>query len=307
MEIVDFQLHEPSIFLDWKDAGEEVQEKVLTEALFSTLDAVGIDAAVLNPCVGADAWAERLSEEYPWKFTNVPMLHGGSRDFIPAELDPGAPDIDEQIAKTFARPAVRTIRFMPGPHLLPGEYEKFQEGAYDRALRACERQGVPVMVHIAGGLSSLDRIAGSFPELQIIIDHIGLPAAPGEPDDDPLWKELPAVLALAKYPNVAIKLCGAVAFSAEAYPYTDVWPYLHQLVDAFGARRLAWASDISRFRGRMGFKVQPRLTSGTFRGKHTLLDALTLLLYTGELSQSEKEQILGKSARDLINWPGKED
>jgi hypothetical protein len=42
----------------------------------------------------------------------------------------------------------------------------------------------------------------------------------------------------------------------EPYPFHDVWAPVRELVDAFGADRLLWASDIGRFRGRVGWHVR---------------------------------------------------
>ena len=48
--------------------------------------------------------------------------------------------------------------------------------------------------------------------------------------DTPPFKALPELLALARHPNVAVKLCGAQALSREAFPFSDVWPRVREFV-----------------------------------------------------------------------------
>ena len=57
----------------------------------------------------------------------------------------------------------------------------------------------------------------------------------------------PKLLDLARFANVHVKLCGLPALSKEAFPYRDAWPALRAITDAFGADRLMWASDTTRF------------------------------------------------------------
>jgi len=60
------------------------------------------------------------------------------------------------------------------------------------------------------------------------------------------WANLQEVLALAKYPNVAMKATGAPSYSDQPYPYRDIHDKLRQLYDAFGRRAGSGAPDITR-------------------------------------------------------------
>ena len=64
--------------------------------------------------------------------------------------------------------------------------------------------------------------------------------------DEAAFANLPALLALAKYPNVAIKATGAPSYSSESYPFRNIQPYLRQIYDAFGPERMFWGTDITR-------------------------------------------------------------
>ena len=111
-------------------------------------------------------------------------------------------------------------------------------------------------------------------------------------DPDP-FEKWPALLGLAPFPNVAVKFCGAQLLSSEPYPHRDVWPRLHEVLDAFGVDRLMWASDFTRLR-----MVPP---GDPWRG--TYAEALGFVRDSGELSDDELEALLGGTARRLLSWP----
>ena len=54
------------------------------------------------------------------------------------------------------------------------------------------------------------------------------------------------MLALARLPNVAVKLSGAPSYSSAPYPYRNIHSYLQQIIDAFGPERCFWGTDITR-------------------------------------------------------------
>jgi hypothetical protein len=55
------------------------------------------------------------------------------------------------------------------------------------------------------------------------------------------WANLSEVLALAKYPNIAMKATGAPSYSDQPYPFRDIHDNLHRLYDAFGPERWSGA------------------------------------------------------------------
>jgi hypothetical protein len=124
-----------------------------------------------------------------------------------------------------------------------------------------------------------------------------------EQPDDPQWLKLPQLLEMAQYPNVAVKLCGVPGLSEEGYPYADVWPKVEQLLEAYGPDRLAWASDIGRFRGRVAWSIRVPGTEGHYTGKHNYMESLALYLYNSSLSEDEKAKLLGGTTRRLLKWP----
>jgi predicted TIM-barrel fold metal-dependent hydrolase len=71
-------------------------------------------------------------------------------------------------------------------------------------------------------------------------------ARPRGSKDEASFAGLGDLLALAKYPNVAVKASGVPSYSSEPYPYRNIQPYLQQVFGAFGPKRMFWGTDITR-------------------------------------------------------------
>lgn len=84
-----------------------------------------------------------------------------------------------------------------------------------------------------------------FPDLRLLISHLGLPKAPTSTDE--AAENLATVTALAKFPQVYTKLSGFYALSnpAHEYPHRAGWPLVGVLLDHFGPKRLLWGTDFS--------------------------------------------------------------
>src|SRR5579871_6247587 len=229
MEIIDGQLHDPSTWLDWEGVPTETRLKVLTETLFASIDAVGVDGAVL---MASAPWAESVAIAHPDRFVSVPRVNpfpvvagadGAATSFRASsdELDVEAPDIEEQIAATFARPGIAGIRFAIG--FWPDVVERWNAGAFDRAVAACATQGIPIFMFVSGHLEIVAPVAQAHPDLTLIVDHLGLRQPPLEPVDNPPWARVSELIELARFPNIAVKLCGATSLSTQPYPYADSW------------------------------------------------------------------------------------
>jgi L-fuconolactonase len=299
MDVVDAQLHDPGPMLEWDTSDEETREKVLTELLHSMTEAVGVDGALLFPSVAQERWAERLAAGSPGRYALVPRVNPGiaGQD---AALDPEASDVEARIAAARERPGVAALRFVISHW--PESRAKFESGAWDRALTACEEQQMPIFVFASGRLDLASRLIDAYPQLPVVVDHLGLPQPPLENLDDDRWTDLPQLIELAERPNVYVKMCGAPSLSSEPFPYHDVWGHLRSIVDAFGAERLMWASDISRFRGRVGWHMRLTPEQLDFAGQHSYAQSIGLYRDTDLLTSSEKEWVLGRSVRRLLGW-----
>jgi hypothetical protein len=56
----------------------------------------------------------------------------------------------------------------------------------------------------------------------------------------------PELLALAKYPNIAVEATGQIGYAEDVYPFHSFHDHLHRCFDAFGPERMFWGTDITR-------------------------------------------------------------
>jgi L-fuconolactonase len=289
MRIIDAQIHDVGPYWDWLGANAEVQSKVMGEVMIGYLDALGVSSVVLFPG-GHSPHADWLSRELPDRFTFVP--HISPEDDVEAVAQAAA-----------AHPGIAGLRALVGWPLDGSEVKRLEEGVWDAVFAACERHAVPVFLFITGWLPQAARVAERFPGLRLIIDHLGLRQPPMDTADEPPFANLPHLLDLARFPQVCVKLCGLPALSAEAFPYRDVWPALRAITDAFGADRLMWASDTTRFIGRIGIgRHQNPATLEDYPGKHTYAESLLFIREAEVLTADEKAAILGGTAARVLDW-----
>src|SRR5207237_8324014 len=97
-----------------------------------------------------------------------------------------------------------------------------------------------------GHMADLGTIAERHPGLKLHIDHHGRGGGGGAGTDEAAFANLGEMLALARYPNVAVKLSGAPSYSSQPYPYRNIHTYIQQIFDAFGPQRCSWGTDITR-------------------------------------------------------------
>src|SRR5258707_13163599 len=120
------------------------------------------------------------------------------------------------------------------------------DGSADWFWPAAEKAGLAVMFLAVGEVPKFARIAERHPQLTLIIDHMGLNSSSRS---NRITEMIPAAIdqaiALAKYPNVSIKLSGALGNSLEPYPFRDITVYLQRVFDAYGPQRCQWATDIT--------------------------------------------------------------
>ena len=113
--------------------------------------------------------------------------------------------------------------------------------------RASEDAEIPVMVLVTDHLDQIGTIAATHPKLKLVIDHCaGVPNATTPRES---FVHLPRLLELARLPNVYVKLSGLPSHSEKPSPYPDLDPIVHRVVDAFGANRCMFGSDVTRFHG----------------------------------------------------------
>ncbi|WP_026695328.1 amidohydrolase family protein [Peribacillus kribbensis] len=78
-----------------------------------------------------------------------------------------------------------------------------------------------------------------FPELRAVINHIAKPDISSGLDKE--WKE--GIEELAGYPHIMCKLSGIITEAAQPYSVSQIRPFVHHVVEAFGKDRVMFGSD----------------------------------------------------------------
>ena len=295
MLIIDSQQHEFGPQGNWDTLDQSTRWALVTEILLAWMDAVGVAGTLIYP--QDRAWCAEAVAARPDRLASVLKIR-----------DPEAADVEAQVAKHQADPGVIALRIAFGAHMDdPGGEAavKVRTGAYDRFLDACEQAGLPLFCSAHGTTPLVGELARSRPKLRLIIDHLGIGQPPMHPREANPWHTFGDLVALGKYENVAVKLSGLPVLSNEDWPYADVWPHMRKLVDAFGAGRIMWASDIAKFEGRIGWTNRYPVAHDDYKGKHTFAAALASILYSDKLTQREKELILGGTVVSFLGWSPK--
>lgn len=288
MDVVDAQIHcwEIDPQRPWDrafDYGTDREHPFPVQYALAAMDAIGISSAVISlpPSYRSpigdgvyrydNSYAEEAARRYPDRFATV------------QRWDPGDPEIDRLAEEALRRPGTIGVRTTL---VADAEWELFRAGGYEPLFSAAERHRLPVMLFVSGHANEAGPVAEAHPGLTLVIDHLGLRQPPYMAADPEPFERLPLTLELARHPNVNVKLSGTPSLSRDAYPFRDVWPAIHRLVDAFGPERLMWGSDVTRV-----------------RGLHTWSEALDFIRYSDELSAPDKEQILAGTLRRVLAWP----
>jgi L-fuconolactonase len=191
------------------------------------------------------------------------------------------PDLESALARDAALG-------MLGIRLLRMDAERLARGDFDAAFEAAAANDLAIALTLPQPVpAELERAFERYRGTQFLIDHLGVGHAPpayGLAPDDP-FERLPAVVALARHPNVSVKLTGAPALSHETYPFRDIWPSVLALVAAFGAERVAWGSDITR--------------TGSLA---TYYEHTHYLREIHDLAEEQLAQLYGQALRRVLRW-----
>ncbi len=251
--------------------------EVTGDDMVAAMDAVGVDGAVLVSPFAMyryDAsYAVEVHRKHPDRFGLV------------KPVDPSDPGVEETIADWVATPGAVGIRLMLRPEV-PSDPA---DPGINRVLAAAGRRGVPVNVLCWGRLEQVAQLARRNPEVQLVVDHLGL-QQPFEPPPPPEpWADLPKLLQLAANPNVAVKISGACTLSHEPFPYRDIWDPLWRIFDAFGLDRCLWGTDWTRAVNLLSYR-----------------DAVEAFRVADRLTDAERALLMGESLARIYRWrPGR--
>lgn len=188
-------------------------------------------------------------------------VSGGRLRAVPV-LDARDPATPIEIARLAREEGIAGLRFA-SPTFPDTTAEWIDSDAAGASWRACLEAGLPVCIHtlhVQRGfvVPLLVKAAARFPDLTIVVDHVGgahashveqrFLAAQGKTPVAATWDELQV---LADQPNLVMKV-STINLESEADPAA----FMNGLVDRFGAGRLIWGSDVGQSRADYAGMVQ---------------------------------------------------
>jgi len=253
-------------------------DEMTGDQMVAQMDAVGVDGAVLvSPFTMYrydPSYVLEVEAKHPDRFCLV------------KPVDPQDLAVAESIADWKGKKGTVGVRILLS---LADVSTDPADPGINRVLAAAAKHSLAVNLQCTGRLEQVAQLAARNPSTQIVVDHLGLkqPQSPPAPPD--AWDELPKLLALAAYPNVAIKVTGACTLSHEPFPYKDIWEPLQQVFTAFTLDRCLWGTDWTRAIKLLTFK-----------------EGVEAFRVTDKLSDSDRAKLMGGTASKVYNWsPGK--
>jgi predicted TIM-barrel fold metal-dependent hydrolase len=253
------------------------QPHFTAEEIVAALDAHGVGRAVLAP----PAWIGdepdtgiEAAERYPGRFAVI------------GEFDPLRRGAEAKLESLWPRKHLVGLRLV----FLRGDgdtaillKQALEDDSLDWFWRVAEERDIPVMCFTQEKVALLGKVAARHPGLTLIIDHLASVAAPTPAES---FVAIDDLVALAKYPNVVVKVSDAPNRSKQPYPYADVQPFVRKIYDAYGPRRMIWGSDITQLHG---------------------LAYADVLRFWQEglpfLSDDDRRLILGGTVAEVLRWP----
>lgn len=274
--IVDAQIHLwKAESADWKwvpNAQPQLPWPFTIEKAISLMDEAGVDRAVVVPpgwTGDRNDYAFEAVKQHPTRFRVMGRI---------ALQDPKSADL---LPKWKEQPGMLGVRVTFNTPTMLGW---LSDGTADWFWPAAEKAGLPVMFLAFGQLPRFAPIAERHPGLNLIIDHMGVNAVMAREGRVPAGIE--QAVALAKYPNVSIKMSASPGLSAQPYPFKDVADHLKRVFDAYGPQRSYWGTDLTNSYAKASYRQ--RITHFTEE--------------LGFLSESDKDQVMGRAIVARLKW-----
>jgi predicted TIM-barrel fold metal-dependent hydrolase len=252
-------------------ARPQIPEPMTIERVVSMIDEAGVDRVVIVPPTLEGErydYGQEAARRYPGRFATMGRI----------KLD--NPNEVRRLASWRQQPALLGVRL----NITTAQTEWLTNGTADWFWPAAEKAGVPVMFLTNARNDLFGAIAERHPQLTLIIDHMGV--ASEALHKGRLQECVEQSAALAKYPNVSVKVSSAPLFSTEGYPWRDVTPHIRKLYDAFGPRRCHWGTDVTNSYAKATYKQ--RVTHFT--------EELPFL------SEDDKDWIMGRAIVERLRW-----
>lgn len=197
-------------------------------------------------------------------------------------LDPLGPDPAGQLRYWVREHGFQGMRFSPIYH--PQATWLNSKDLYP-LWREAERLGAVFNFYIVPQqMPMLEDMAGRFPGVKIVIDHLGKPDLKLA---DP-WAEFRKMFRLKRFPQVWVSASEPYELSlTKTYPYRDTYPFYKAVYEEFGGKQLIWGTGYPK----------PRWELPMDKELDFVREALDFY------SPADRELILGKNALGIWRFP----
>lgn len=265
MRIIDAQIH---LWTKGTVVPPHRTTPYLLEEALRDMDAAGVHGAILHP----PSWDENsngqavdAARRHPDRFAilgRIPLDQLDKRGLIDTwKQQPGMLGL----RYTFLQPHMKSWPV---------------DGTMDWLWPAAERAGLPVALLAGDFLPLVGEIAARHSGLRLIVDHFGVVRGN---IDDAAFANMPRLVALAKHPNIAVKVTGGPQYVTDGYPFASLQPRYRAIYDAFGPKRMFWGTDITRM-------------------PCTWKECVSSFAEQSWLSEADKALIMGRAMADWIGW-----
>ena len=230
-------------------------------------------AVLINPrYYGWDnSYIAHSRERYPKLF----VAHG--------LIDPLDPKVADRLRYWVAERGFQGMRFSPLYH---PKSTWLNSPEHYPLWRTAERLGAVFNYYILPHqMPMLEDMAGRFPGVKIVIDHLGKPDLRAA---DP-WPEFRRMFRLKRFPQVWVSASEPYELSlSKRFPYEDTFPFFKAVYEEFGGRQLIWGTGYPRPRWELPMDKELEFVERS------------LDFYT----PADRELILGRNALRIWHFPG---
>ncbi|WP_433633961.1 amidohydrolase family protein [Halomicrococcus sp. NG-SE-24] len=210
--------------------------------LVADMDRVGVDESVVvtTPLYGrgqrANEYTMRSIEAYPDRLYGVGLM-----DFLQSNPE----TVRSAFRRVVGHDRMLGVRMHAAlDYETPSEITADADWILDDRLapvwkEAAAQDTCVFLFPKAPQLSMIGRLAGTYPDVSLVVEHMAWPDENTDPGERP-WADFEK---LADHNNVYVKVSSLPRSSSEDWPYRDMHPYVRNLLSWFGPERLMVGSD----------------------------------------------------------------
>jgi L-fuconolactonase len=214
------------------------ERPVTIDGLIAAMDEAGVEKAAIvqsSTCYGYDnSYLVDSIAKYPGRFTAV------------GSVDVTEPDAPVRIRQWVAK-GVSGLRLFTGGSTAAFDSSSLADPRSFPTWEACGELGLSMCIQTdPSGLPEVVSLAKRFPQVRIVLDHLGRP----DVTDGPPYNNATNLFNLAPLESIYLKLTPRIfgdVKRGKATPET----FFPRLVEVFGSRRLAWGSNFPASAGKL--------------------------------------------------------